>query len=70
VAVLPFEAYRLLGHGGAGTELVGLDKGAAGELEAGEPRGKAQFSILDEVPACPPSATDSRARVKRPSEAP
>jgi hypothetical protein len=31
------ETDRLLGHRGAGAELVGLDQDAAGKLEAGEP---------------------------------
>src|SRR5215213_10570844 len=41
MAVLPPQADRLPGHGGAGAELVGLDQDAAGELEAGEAGGKA-----------------------------
>jgi hypothetical protein len=45
VAVLPFETDRLLGHRGAGTELVGLDQGAAGKLEAGEPYVEAQVVL-------------------------
>jgi hypothetical protein len=46
VAVRPVETNRLLGHGGPGAELVGLDQGAAGELEAGQTRGEAQV-VLD-----------------------
>jgi hypothetical protein len=71
VAIHPVEPDRLLGHGGPGAELVGLDQGAAGQLEAGQPRGEAQV-VLDPGAGAslPPSAIDSRARVGSPSEAP
>src|SRR5215212_4671851 len=55
VAVLPSEAYRLLGHGGAGAELVGLHQDAAGELEAGEPRGEARVVLYPGARARLPS---------------
>jgi hypothetical protein len=55
-----------------GAELVGLHQGAAGELEAGEPRWEAQVILYSRRGArpAPPRATDSRASVERPSEAP
>jgi hypothetical protein len=55
VAVLTSEAYRLLGHGGAGAELVGLHQDAAGELEAGEPRGEARVVLYPGARARLPS---------------
>jgi hypothetical protein len=71
VAVPPFEADRLLGHRGPGAELVGLDQGAAGQLEARETGGEAQVILYPGASArLPPKAIDSRTRVERPSEAP
>lgn len=45
VAVPSFEADRLLGHRRPSPELVGLDQGAAGELETREARWEAQVVL-------------------------
>jgi hypothetical protein len=51
--------------------LSALDQDAGGELEAREARREARVVLYPRRgAACPPNATDSRARVERPSEAP
>src|SRR5215208_2658745 len=56
VAVLsPPQADRLPGYRGAGAELVGLDQGATGELEARETHGEAQVVLYPRTGASLPS---------------